>query len=60
MPTMKGKSVLAVAVCLVCFAIGYLAYLSAALLVDGLKSRVETCLDRDRGCGQNETEPRSR
>ena len=57
---MKGKSVLAVAVCLVCFIIGYLTYFSATLFVDTVKSKVVSCFDPERGCGQIETKPKSR
>jgi len=60
MQIMKGRSVLAVAVCLVCFFIGYLAYLATTLLVDSVKSKVASCLDLEKGCGQRETEPKSR
>jgi len=42
---MKGRSVLAVAVCLVCFFIGYLTYLATTLLVDSVKGKVTSCLN---------------
>ena len=57
---MKGKSVLAVAVCLACFIIGYLTYLATTLFVDAVKSKIVSCLDPEKGCGQRETEPKSR
>ncbi len=57
---MKGRSVLAVAICLVCFIIGYLTYLATTLFVDSVKSKVVSCFDPERGCGQRETEPKSR
>lgn len=49
---MRGKPLLAVAVCLLCFVFGYLAYLGTTILVDSVKSRVVTCLDPERECGQ--------
>ena len=60
MQIMKGRSVLAVAVCLVCFIIGYLTYLATTLFVDAVKSKVVSCLDLERGCGQRETDAKSR
>lgn len=55
---MKGKSVLAVGVCLVCFVIGYLAYLGTALLIGSLTSRIDTCFNTEQNCTQREAEPR--
>jgi len=54
---MKGTSILAVAVCVVCFFLGYLAYLGAILLVDFMASRVEPCKNMIEACSPPGSEP---
>jgi len=54
---MKGTSILAVAVCVVCFFLGYLAYLGAILLVDFMASRVAFCKNMIEACSPQGSEP---
>ena len=56
---MKGLSVLAVAICLACFFIGYLAYLATTLIVDAVMPQVQSCQDAPSGCAlETERAPR--
>jgi len=55
---MKGLSVLTAAVCVVCFFIGYLAYLATTLIVDAVMPRVETCQNSISGCTTQERDSR--
>lgn len=57
---MKGNSALAIAVCIACFLIGYLAYLSAAFLVDLFVERAVPCHNTVEVCAQQERAPKDR
>jgi hypothetical protein len=57
---MKGLSVLAVAICVACFFIGYLAYVATTLLVEAVMPQVQTCQDAPSGCTLRETESATR
>jgi len=56
---MKGTSALTVAVCIICFFIGYLTYLGATLLVDFMIGRMAPCETRIEACSPPESGPRS-
>lgn len=49
---MKGNSVLAIAVCLACFLIGYLAYLATVFLVDQIIEQAVPCQYTAQACTQ--------
>ena len=57
---MKGNSALAIAVCIACFLIGYLAYLSAAFFVDLFIERAVPCQNTAEVCAQQERSPKDR
>ncbi len=54
---MKGTTVLAVAVCIFCFFIGYLTYLAAMFFVDFLKEQANPCQQTTEMCSQPATAP---
>ncbi len=56
---MKGTSALTVAVCIVCFFIGYLTYLGATLMVDFMMDRMAPCENRIEACTGPESGTRS-
>ena len=47
---MKGTTALAVAVCIVCFFIGYLTYLGAMFFIDFLIGRIDPCQNSIQQC----------
>ncbi len=55
---MKGTSALAIAVCIVCFFIGYLTYLGTMFFVDFLMSRFDPCQNSIQVCSQQERSPK--
>ena len=56
---MKGNSVLAIAVCLACFLIGYLAYLATVFLVDSFIEKAAPCQYTVETCAQQEMSRKS-
>lgn len=57
---MKGTSALAIAVCIFCFFIGYLAYLGAMYFVDFMMSRFDPCKNSVEVCSQQQIEAEAR
>ena len=57
---MKGESILAIAVCLVCFLIGYLAYLGTSYFVELIFQNAALCERNVDGCTQENRQPQSR
>ena len=55
---MKGTSILAIAVCIFCFFLGYLTYLGAMFFVDFVIGQVNPCQHPTEICAQPETVPR--
>lgn len=51
---MKGTTVLAVAVCIFCFFIGYLTYLAAMFFVEFLTGQVDPCQNSVQVCSQQQ------
>ena len=49
---MKGTSVLAIAVCIACFLIGYLTYLGLMLFVDFFIGQLDPCRNSIEVCSQ--------
>lgn len=54
---MKGNSALAIAVCLACFLIGYLAYVAATFLVGVFVEQIKPCQDSVEVCAQQNRPP---
>ena len=57
---MKGESILAIAVCLACFLLGYLAYVCTTYFTELLFQNSAQCERSVEGCSQQEQPPRSR
>ena len=55
---MKGTSALAIAVCIVCFFIGYLTYLGAMFFVDFIEAQFDPCQNSGELCSQQERTPK--
>lgn len=51
---MKGNSILAVGVCVACFLIGYLAYVSVANILEFVIANVPSCEYAIQGCSPPE------
>ncbi|HMQ02583.1 MAG TPA: hypothetical protein PKD26_01530 [Pyrinomonadaceae bacterium] len=54
---MKGTTVLAVAVCIFCFFIGYLTYLATMFFVDFFKEMAAPCQQTTEMCSQPANTP---
>ena len=54
---MKGTTVLAIAICIFCFFIGYLTYLGTMFFVDFLEGQVDSCQHTTEMCSQPEAAP---
>jgi hypothetical protein len=54
MLTMKGTSVLAAAVCIACFLIGYLTYLGMMFFVDLFMGQIDPCENSVQVCSQQQ------
>ena len=52
---MKGTSALAIAVCIVCFLLGYLTYLALTFFVDFFVGQVDPCRNSIEICSQQQT-----
>lgn len=51
---MKERATLAIAVCVICFLIGYLAFLGTMIFVEFLESRMSPCQTQIRICSEEE------
>ena len=57
---MKASTALAVLVCLVCFLIGYLAFLATELIADGVRSMMQPCQESTALCDSQNAAPKSK
>lgn len=57
---MKGNTILAIAVCLTCFLIGYLAYLSVAEIVEFIFDNTSACEKSLQSCTNQSITTQSR
>jgi len=51
---MTGRSVLAVAVCIVCFLMGYMCYVAVTLVADFFISETDSCANTVAVCSQED------